>query len=1329
MTLSTRFPIALLPIRIETRFFDTPAGPELRVRIYPDQIHVDAHEPELTDRERAAWSAWRASTNDLPAWRALVAAVGAPRAAYVRSLVTDPGRRKEAWTRAPQARLLPDRWVIVVDGASTDPIRVTIAHVAVDLAVGLAPDDPGRIAPDLIEFAASARWMAEFTEAEAAGMAARIALPVGTHGRLDVTVFGVRDRDPSEEATRFEALLDAHHYVDGLGVLATGAPTNFSETEAPPWSSKQTTPEASFPLAVGAAHGGAGSMAEALAAAVGIASSPLERVVGGPAIEPRAAAMHATLWPATLGYFLEQMLDGAGLARDAIERARAYFVSSVRNRGPLPALYIGRTPYGILPIAPLAAWQAAAGEDADADLVGLLRGLRQTWQTAVAKVPLLGQGATDETVAQVLAMEPVSIEYVARSVMGASYAGYLFDFIRHPLRPAWWKALSDRALSGWLTVGLPTRDTRLSRATYAATHVALRGPIASDALDDAPLDYVAFVRDANLEELRATPERAPATPLLYRLLRHAALGSYLAAARRALAAENVNVVEPEMIGVATKLDPPWTWLDHTTTGGTLRQVLDAARATRTGDAAFVDVWNGLDVLAGVSSRDLDALLRETLDVCSYRLDAWITGLATARLRAMRAVAPRGLAIGAYGFVTGLVRAAVVPVTEQPPGEVGTLATAPGGFVHTPSLAHTATAALLRSGFIAHRGSSPTTFAADLSSARVRDARAILDALRDGASLGQVLGRRIERALLDATDPPLWSFVPVLRDLAAAPDASFAARATLDGYALAKLAKDGLPWNTRGLPVATSSQGVALSTILANVDAMLDAIGDLLVAESVHQLAQGNAERAAATLDALALGTPPPAEIGVLSLPQSATAFTHTVASCVQATAVARGWSASPRAKAEPALEAWAAAMLGAASKYRVRVRYVAAGVEVGARVVGLDKIELGALDAVRAAGSGELAAYVLDHARTPPPGVPASAPVIDPIPVAMARSLDDAIALGSVLAEVIARARAATAEDLGGTATPPTAAVVTKLEKRGSDDALAKAIAQLNSDAVAGLRSAAELGVAGAVPALDVASWPAQVEQARATLVGRAQRFAQLAPATDLDGRLARAIARVKLLYGEDLVVLLPVALPAELRASLADQAALVATPSEPTTWLLRAAAVRAELEPLDRATFLADVIRNRNPEARLRVAQLPHVDGAPWIGRANLGRLPDARRGFVLHAPAVLDSTEPIAALFIDTWTETVPAATQTTGIAFQLEQPTACPPQAILLAVPADDAEAWSDAAIEATVRESLALAKLRAVDGELIGDAGQYLPALYFAINLADSTASTDFTGSAP
>ena len=48
-------PLVLLPVRIETAFLSNASGgTDLAVRVYPDDIHVDSHEPELTAAELAA---------------------------------------------------------------------------------------------------------------------------------------------------------------------------------------------------------------------------------------------------------------------------------------------------------------------------------------------------------------------------------------------------------------------------------------------------------------------------------------------------------------------------------------------------------------------------------------------------------------------------------------------------------------------------------------------------------------------------------------------------------------------------------------------------------------------------------------------------------------------------------------------------------------------------------------------------------------------------------------------------------------------------------------------------------------------------------------------------------------------------------------------------------------------------------------------------------------------------------------------------------------------------------------------------------------------------
>ena len=52
-------PVVLLPVRLETRFgTDDDGTPVLKVRIYPDDVHVDNLDRGVDDDEAAAGRAW-----------------------------------------------------------------------------------------------------------------------------------------------------------------------------------------------------------------------------------------------------------------------------------------------------------------------------------------------------------------------------------------------------------------------------------------------------------------------------------------------------------------------------------------------------------------------------------------------------------------------------------------------------------------------------------------------------------------------------------------------------------------------------------------------------------------------------------------------------------------------------------------------------------------------------------------------------------------------------------------------------------------------------------------------------------------------------------------------------------------------------------------------------------------------------------------------------------------------------------------------------------------------------------------------------------------------
>ena len=116
-----------------------------------------------------------------------------------------------------------------------------------------------------------------------------------------------------------------------------------------------------------------------------------------------------------------------------------------------------------------------------------------------------------------------------------------------------------------------------------------------------------------------------------------------------------------------------------------------------------------------------------------------------------------------------------------------------------------------------------------------------------------------------------------------------------------------------------------------------------------------------------------------------------------------------------------------------------------------------------------------------------------------------------------------------------------------------------------------------------------------------------------------------------------------------------------------------------------------------------------------------------VLHRLAAPTPDEPWVGLLMDQWAEVIPPRAPTTGVTFHFDTPGAESPQAVLIAVPPANAESWELDSLTAILRETLDLAKLRAVDGDLLGALGQLTPAVYLAANAANDAVSTNFAGS--
>jgi hypothetical protein len=360
----------------------------------------------------------------------------------------------------------------------------------------------------------------------------------------------------------------------------------------------------------------------------------------------------------------------------------------------------------------------------------------------------------------------------------------------------------------------------------------------------------------------------------------------------------------------------------------------------------------------------------------------------------------GLYVGGYGFVEELR-----PNLDE--------ATGPE-YIHTPSEGHATTAALLRSGLDAHAADEGgNIMGIDLSPERVRAGLWLIRGVRRGGSLGQLLGFRFERRLheetladaeeLDREEVDLMRYLrafrsafPAIVDKIKRPDdprgsddgqkAELAGRDTVDGYRLVKR-WDRYPFG-RGDelpdPQGDATEYTVLDGIVEELRTAVRAAGDLLTAESVHQLGQGNFERAGGSIDALAKGEAFP-DPTVVQTPRTNTGFPHR--HCVLLDATEEPPRGTPRGRAEPAIATWVEHLLPDPDSVECRatIRWTDGDDEPRSTstIVTLSELELGPLDTLYLFGSDaegaraeleSLLAYRL--LRDPPEeGIPADSTV------------------------------------------------------------------------------------------------------------------------------------------------------------------------------------------------------------------------------------------------------------------------------------------------------------------------------------------------------------------
>lgn len=1058
---------------------------------------VASIEAALADTERTAlaafWAAvWRAdgaAAGEESAFAALGAEIGSARAEELRGTVSpynlaeappigftrdtatvrvffvslpakaDTGTRARSWSKAATALLLPERFVLLGYQGTTEVLNELGAPIQTPLHVS---PDPRTDPESQFQFDADGnltlgeelRWMVDFDEAVRRGMGFRVTLNDGQSEGFDrLFVLGVRmGADAARGTTDLKDLFLNHHFgKSGFTLLPQGAPTNNTEEGSSAYA-RTDDPDASFDVIFKdqARFDETGDWLEKrdgqwLAEALGLDTDWLEQIPNAGAVDQsEARAMNTALWPATLGYFMDTLLKPV-FDDDAQYYTRWFFNRFISGRGPVPAIRIGRQPYGVLPTTafsrmswtgeivrtPLSGFAARYLEQRPtafqvwlSRFKSVLDALRLRWRDIAAGIEQVGPQAKDphQTLLDVVGLHPGSVEFHQRYAntqeQEHNLAAIWQMFISWQTLPA--NELHDEAFNLLTTLGYSGQVTpQLFDLFWKVTPNSLTGPAiqAGPLSETEPLlvvtadsrNYIQWLHEwarLSFDTLRVQDGFQGGqwpNALLFILLRHALQLGYYDAGIRVL--DDAQLLSDEQ-KVQLRTEPHFFHVQEASiaarAGASAERAGPAVNASRyellyspfptvTGDARqslaeylgprigelfgtryLSEQLRALEKLSLTPTARLERLMAEHLDCCTYRLDAWLTGLVHFQLASMRYArrqdgegieegSPhrKGIYVGAYGWLENVRPANRTLTSVELDGELDEIFNmktprrepqppimrdpANQGYIHAPSVNHAVTAAVLRNGYIANATpEQPDLLKVNLSSERVRRALRIIEGIRGGQSLAALLGYEFERGLHDRyAMAECDRFIYPLRlvfPLYTTPPGelpegtsiqSIEARNVVNGLALLRhvrkppAANRTYPFGFPNTQLPGDASNAERQSIDAEVDRLLDlydAVADLAVAEGVHQVVMGNYDRAAATLDAYGQATFPPIP-DVVQTPRSGIALTHRVGLQFDAT-VAGSATDSPRVRAEPAMNEWVGRVLPPPARIGCKVRYL-----------------------------------------------------------------------------------------------------------------------------------------------------------------------------------------------------------------------------------------------------------------------------------------------------------------------------------------------------------------------------------------------------------------------
>ena len=256
-----------------------------------------------------------------------------------------------------------------------------------------------------------------------------------------------------------------------------------------------------------------------------------------------------------------------------------------------------------------------------------------------------------------------------------------------------------------------------------------------------------------------------------------------------------------------------------------------------------------------SDEKLRQCILEFFDLFNYRLDAWLMGLLNYKIRTSLNKNGHKLSLGCFGWVFNVKES--LKKDEERKNE----------YILAPSVNQAITGAVLRSSYnnSLRNKDRDYSMSVNLSSERVRSAIRIIEGIRNGLSVGCVLGSDLERLIHEAYKKdsrcelaaciyPLRCMCPLLPqniDGKTADDITVLNGASLlEAY---RKANNKLKW-LKGLrlfdDLNATLKSQTLLQLIDRIDDEYDALTDVVLSESVYKLTQGNTDAVDALMQAM-----------------------------------------------------------------------------------------------------------------------------------------------------------------------------------------------------------------------------------------------------------------------------------------------------------------------------------------------------------------------------------------------------------------------------------------------------------------------------------------------